>query len=558
MNGILVTEWAWGAIDSPPGFDVYNPVGVAWLASDSNPSLYGPLGSAQPTPPFPASAHAGVVVPHYYDADLKDKIILSTQRINLGNLVSSQTRDVYLWNTYRTTETILDLTGDGLNGIHLKSGPTAPFEIDGFKEAHYEVVVGTVGPPKIAGTYTWTHDTWVLVLYVIGTRVVLFPWPPLRGMLESLEWRSHVLESYDGHDYIQATRSKPRGEYEWNLMVQAGHARRFNAQMRGRHTRPFCVPHWHEARKTEVEIAEGAGTITTDTTFSDYREGGLVVLWTSPTKYEIVEVDTFTDTMITLANPVINPWPVGTTIMPGQVMQAAPTYTVGDYPVDLRSVVVRWESLDDALLASYDWPIQYQGRDVVTGYLLSGDTVGRDFAAPQIKIDYGTGVVLHEYRYHANRAGTPDMRFHFSTREQAWNFRRWLHKVRGKQTPFWISTMTPDIEITQPFGAETTSLTIKNIGYTLLLNAGDTCKHLCFRTTAGVTYCRQIVNATEVDDNEENLILDTPFGFIGGPDSFSTISFLYHVRLDADRIEWVWNAPTESEIILPVRETIEA
>lgn len=479
-------------------------------------------------------------------------------RIDVGNLVSNQTRSIEVFNGYFTTQTLDSVAGTDVAGTSFAA--STPETFAPLQSRFHNLIITTTGTPAFSGFYTLTFDTLGdFLLYVSGKRVVAIPfqhnWDDKAGgnIIERLAYLTSILPSESGIEQAIMWRKFPRRtlEYRFLLASTPTNAARlralWHALMFGWQHRVFAVPVWTDATRLAAQANAGQPTITVPTQFFDYDVGNYVMLWVNEETYEILEIQSVAASTLTCTVNLSNTWPAGrTVVMPARLGIAQPQITGTKQTVDLDTVPMTFELLPQAystnrLVAGAR--VMYRGFDVLmksSGYNDTNDfqitramtrqdaniglfRVNATNPAPLTNLDYGWTCPNHQY---------------------AADLFAWLDTRKGRYTPVWVPTWSHDLEVVQNIAASATSLIINGINYTGLYmpNGAPVAsrRDVMLRLRDGQYFFRRITGATVNTNGTENINLDTAFGQIINTVDIDRVCFLVPSRLEADAVELAW------------------
>lgn len=514
----------------------------------------GALAVRQPVEPL-SIGRKGVLVGCFLDLDLGNKIIVFPSAIDAGNVVETRFYAVSLWNTYAVVKECYAITLTDGEGI-LVNGNAPPYFLGAYKDISYEIEVTANGPPIIAAFVYWMFDNGDAygLLTVSGSRTVVFPYLPMYGFKEALEWKTDIMESFSGLESREAVRALPRQSFEWDIMMPDNS---FNAFLRAWHVRAFALPMWHERRILKQDINIGDTVIYTDTAYSTFERDGAVIVWADALNYEVYQIEDFAGDIITVSKEALKALKAGSLVMPLKYGMSDQRYQQRQWGAMFKPTQLSfgWQMVDAPEITAARQPLQYLGYDVLQ-MPLSMDTAGFDesFTAPQLITDFEYGPVEYDSRFAYNKAGFSKVRFVLQGRANIWAFKQWLFYLCGRYNSFWVPSYRQEIELADNFNADTVNLQIKNIGYARYLKDLPICKYLYFETKGGKRLIRRIVNATAYTDNIEILVIDSSLGFAGRPEAFKYIAYLQLMRLSGDRVEFNWHNPDLAEVELTFEE----
>jgi hypothetical protein len=361
---------------------------------------------------------------------------------------------------------------------------------------------------------------------------MIFPYQAIAPMTEIVEWLTDVIESYDGSESRAMLRNAPRHHYHMSHIIPyGGYAKNLLSYIQAGQV---DIPLWHMA--APISVSAGATVIATDTRYADYQKNAII--WQSPHHCELVEIDSKTDSSLTLADPVVGSY--HGFIAPGRTVKAGNSVSGQDLTGWISELSLNWFCTENYRLTGLELN-KYLGADVVPWPILIG--AEREIVRPMEWIDFGTGVVQTDSRLDYSRFNT-NARIYLDGFGDAWNFRRWLHQLKGRVESFWMPSFAHDV-IVEPFGASDTVLNINNAGLTL-----ETVTHLAFIQESGII-CRTVTDAAVSGDGEV-ITINAALGFAGDMTDFKAISFLHLCRLGGDVVELTWQRPDLVEANFPV------
>src|ERR1041384_6765347 len=139
--------------------------------------------------------YSGYLIPTYADS-LFNHVLVVPERLDLGNVLSTQTRIIEISNLNLVPITWDDISHSLGDGVVFNNLPTLPHEILPFGSFVLSVSISPTGPPTIDGAIQFDFSTTEVVsVPVTGSRLVMFQWKPRTGVVETLEWKTDIIES---------------------------------------------------------------------------------------------------------------------------------------------------------------------------------------------------------------------------------------------------------------------------------------------------------------------------------------------------------------------------
>ncbi len=506
---------------------------------------------------YPVSAApralSGLVTRSYVD-DYYHRVHVIPAVLDIGNLLSVQTRDVSVWNAHFTPQALASIAESGTAGL-TEFGIVAPTTFGALEERTYSVTVTTNGPATIGALYTFAFPDESPTLRVTGRRVVVFGHPPdwTAGLIEGYEFATDVIESYGGIEQRIGLRTAPRRTLEYSFNVASEHERSsLSAALYGWQARVFAVPIWTDAQMLAAPLAAGSMSVSCATDGYEFAPTGLVVLWADYNKHEAIEVASVSATGLTFASPTLAEWPAGTQLLPVRLGRLPARFQASRVAGYFMSQRAEFTFSDHA-----GWPAVDSG-DTYLGYRVHD--LNARFVS-DVSIDYTRAIESIDYRtaqqWVKDRSGymTEIARWRWICGERAdvVAFRSWLAARDGRRVPFWTETLTDDLNVVAIIGASDSSIQVENIGYQRYINGRADRRHIAIRTTSGGVYYRQITGATEISSTVEQLAIDTALGVTIDPSQIDSVRFLRLSRMESDNVEIDWYTPGLAESTAAIR-----
>lgn len=530
------------------GFGVTRPASAAPSVGLMSPLWAGVETDNQPVDENPA-AKSGHLMGMFGKLDFYDRIHVIPGTLALGNLLSSQVRQVEVWNAYRVPVILSSVEEANADGITLTQPSVTPMAYTALRSAFYEVQVALNGSPVIDALYTFTFSSGeVMELPVTGRRVIVWAFSPQNGYTETLEWKTDVLRAKAG-EKRQALRKVPRQSFDHTYWLTPKQYAAARAVSYGWGQRVFGVPVWGEATRLGA-LAAARPSLTFDTQNADYRVGDALLIWQDYDKFEACEITSLTTTEIVLRLPTSGTY-TAAFVMPLRYGRSLNGLNAERDESDIITAEVTFEvSQSVDLSASVSLP-QYKGVDVLTDLMMKVGNYSEKIIREVTVIDNITGAPTQDPRY-----TTPTQSFTVSwdltNRVELWRMRKWLHSRKGKQKSFWLPTKLRDFDVIQDITAGSNSVTINNMSYGLFYGV----RYLSIKTKSGAAYYNKITGSALNEDNTETLFLEDAIVVTVTLVNIEYVCLLHKVRLDADRVELEHNV-NQVTISIPAVEVPE-
>lgn len=477
------------------------------------------------------AALAGHLASAYGD-DLYHRVHIIPASVDLGNLLSSQSKQVLVWNAHLSQTELTTINQSGADGITLVQPQVVPYFMQPLGISTYEVQVDIAGPPTINAAYEFTFNTGEQhTLPVYGKRVVMWSIVPQHGFIENLEWLTDVMRAKAGENR-HALRKSPRQTFEYTYWLDDKQYALTKAIAYGWGERTYGVPVWAEAQFIGT-VAAGATTVNVNTTESDYRIGEVILLWSNYDNYQAYEIDSINAGSVDLRIPTSASLE-GVYAVPVRYGRAKDGIKA-ERDSNKRTVV---DATFD-VTANYDLGAsvgfaQYNSIDVMTDVMYKVASFEEQTWRDVYVVDNQLGVPMFDAKY-STATFKSTVSWECTTRGQLWRLRKWLHSRKGKWKSFWLPTKLNELKVVDDVTPNANSITVEYAGYSLYYGS----RSIMIELKSGIRYFNTVTSGSDNGDGTETLFLQTQFD---GVTSFqaSDVSFtclMHKVRLDVDRIE---------------------
>lgn len=494
----------------------------------------------------PATAAKALAHQWSFADDFYNRIIINPHLNDVGNVTSATTTTFEVFNAYFVKKNLLTLQQLEADGISL-SGTAAPHEFVPLESQIYTVAISLNGPPQISTTFKflWSLPADTVTYELIGQRVVVFPYLSNDSTKETLEWKTQVLQSNNSTEQRIQLRKHPRQSIEAEYPIDQSQMQRAENLLAGWVTSVWGVPAWHEAQQV-ANLSSGASVIVVDTTKSDYRVGGTLLIWENAGKSTTAKIGTITSTQLNLSKPITSdftkPWV--TPLRLGRFAGGQAARKSNGFNASVRAT---FNITDNLALGLGTAPTQYLGEDLYTGDVLKNGEFINDSIIGRVDIvDYG-GIVNSFAPWTANKRRRP-FRIIAQGMTEVRDFKTFLSRRRGKLKPFWMSTNESNM-IVKSVGTITSLITIQDDGY---FTYGQSRNHILIKTKSGTTFARAIIAATDIGSGQSIIQLDSAINIDAS--LILMISFLGLYRLDSDRVELEWGQQYTITATVPLIE----
>lgn len=515
------------------------------ISSRAINSKYAVVANNLPITIEPRNSIVGSKQQSFLD-DYYYRIHLLPGKVDVGNLVSDQFVDVYVWNAYFQTRTLESISQSGTSGISFV-GPTPPSVWGSLQSKLYQLTVTTDGSPDIDAKYlfNWDGTKDDNYLSIVGSRIVSLAFPFEAPATEYLEWKTNIITSNDGTEQRIRIRKSPRQSYSVTYPLQNNDLRSAENKAYGWLTRRWAVPLWSESQQLST-LASGATSIALDTTTTDYRSNSLVYIYESNSVNTTMDINTVISNQLNLKKALpqqyMNPWVMPVRI--GSVKGGIKKNYLG-YQGNLE---INFEFSDNIDLGLGTTPTQFLGEDIYFDEILMGESITDEFVSRIDELDFDTGPFVTYAPWNYNQIRRPFL-YIIQGLSDIWTFRKWLHRRNGRWKPFWIPSFESNFSVVQT-GNLTTSVTVLSDDYKLF---GKDRSHIAIQLFDGTWLTKTVTGITDLGNNQIALAVDVAFTSLTS-DKIKKICFLGLKRLDTDRVEIKWDTNRTIYCTIPMIE----
>jgi hypothetical protein len=329
-------------------------------------------------------------------------------------------------SAFQSTSTV---TGSLTTAIQLNAAPSA-------RSAIYATLKSPYGSPVT------TYD---------AENVAVWPFKPnwSSPMVETLDWLTDVITSFEGDEQRIELRKKPRLIFEYVVQLTGTDSARFHNLTFGAQNKMFVAPFWQQYSELTANVAITDTVLHFVTTNKRFFEGGLAILYNSTGDYEVVSITDITGDQVTIGSGLNRGWSPGTRVYPayiGKVSQVIPFTQVTNNIVNV-SILFQTEPIaSDPFIPSGAASTTFNGYEVVlrksnwdTGFQNSANLA---FA----ELDYQSGGFLN-FSTNDHPKNIYSVKWVIKGEADLLDFRKLLGRLKGRLKPVYLPTWREDFEL---------------------------------------------------------------------------------------------------------------
>ena len=488
----------------------------------------------------------------------EDVHITPRTTIDFGNIITQEQDEFEIYSAYRSGDQTLNLiTNNVAPGVELDS-LTAPNTVEPqtsildatSTDNSAGTGLGTLvtmkvnaladGLPTFDGTIDFDFASGETVwLTLSGSRVVLMPMEYEAPVKETLAFLTDIIAALSGAEQRIALRKQPRQVFEVVYKLTENDRQRMQALLMDWTDNVFGFPLWHEKLRLTAAVSAGATTYQVQGADEvDLRVGGLAVIFTDANTFDVINISALTSTQITAADPSVNAYAVGSTIMPLRTARVLGMVNGARAQNNLETFKIQFEVTDNdtgaltgstAAYSTYNSRVLFDDCNVVSG------DMPEQFTRRIYRIDNKTGKVAQTSTWDRNKRGS-QKGFVLRNRAEILAFRKVMLSLAGRQksfyVPTWIEDLTPKAQLT----VGTDTMDIERIEYERFIQSRHPKAIFRITFTDGTSLVREVQSVTSVDTTTERLTLDTTWPSTRAVSEIERVQFYELVRFDADNV----------------------
>lgn len=475
-----------------------------------------------------------------FSRDFYDRLYIAPRRIDLGNMVGAQVRELAVWNAYRensvTLETVSLANGDGIAA----TGPAAlPLAFLPLQERIWTVTVSDQGAPSIEAALTFTFAGLDgLMVEITGTRLNAWIVPADWGtpVDETLTWLTDLQRALDSSTLRIPCRETPRRTLEFGVIEGRVERRIIEAMIYDWSGRIWALPIWPDVTLMPTAIALGADRVALDTAGLDFSVGSLAMLWADVRTYELLEVAAIAPGEVVFARPTTRAWPLGTRVYPCRTARLSEAPAIRRKNDQVIAARVRFE-IDEPC----EWPAiapttMYLGHPVFETRSDETEDPSATFSRDLVTIDGDVGLI-HVDDFSGQVLGRQSHAWLLHGRAERAAHRSLLYWLQGRTQAVWLPTWADDVELLEAMTSTSELMVVAWAGISRSLRQQAGRRHLRIELTSGEVFHRRVEASTELDSAREQLLLDASLGRAVAPGQVRLVCWMALSLMDSDRIE---------------------
>ncbi|MBT7443378.1 MAG: hypothetical protein HN790_05365 [Methylococcales bacterium] len=498
-----------------------------------------------------------------FSHDWYNHIHVLPNQMALGNLVSEQKRTVEVFNAFDSPQTTTAILKKNTEGISVRDKVTQQpltdkLTLAPFQSNLYQVAIDTSGPPVIDALFQFLFDPEQPRLSITGNRVVVFPfmanWD--KTITQEYQWKTDVLQSYDGTEQRFKLRANPRQQFTFNTLTEGLETNRLDALLWNWQSRVFAVPLWVDAALLSKPVIANQAAIIVNTQHLNYQSEGLVVLINGQ-QVKALEIAQVKNNELELKRVLNEPWPIGTIVCPALLARLPAQQTVSRLTAGITQASWSFESDGNDDVQS-ETPVRinaiYRNHPVLTFQPNRSNPIDQQYLRLTSLLDNGVNTVtIDDHGKQPNIISSVELIL--ENKAQIAEFKEWLKQCAGRHQSFWMPTWQADLHSLELMAKGSRNMIINNIGYAMHYQRQPGKQDVMILLRDGTRIYRHVTGAVISDSNsqKELLTFEKALSQPIQPKDILMLSFLGLCRLESDQVEFEWLTHDIARVGIKVR-----
>lgn len=418
------------------------------------------------------------------------------------------------------------------------------------------------GLSRFDGPVTFGFDLQSVTFDVSGSRVAMLLSDYSMPYSEVLEFLTDIIPGSGGHEQRLALRKNPREEFSCKFELDGLERQRFQAIMFEWQHQRFGLPLRHLGVQMTAASSVGATQFQiSGADDSDFRVGGLALVFDDFFNFDIVEVQAITDTLLTIVGTAVFGYSVKTLVMPVRIVRMKGQIRTSATKVNaMETFRCVFATLDnDTGVPAADstaWNSNtYNGKVLLDDCnVLRGISIRTELQKDVKVLDNETGIVSTSSAWSTNKRNSTKG-FFMQSRADVKSLKAFLRAMYGKQISFWLPTFLPDLTLGDDISISTDKMHIENIDYTRFIQSRGS--KIVFKITFDddTSLVRVIQSSADhsSDVTLETLTLNTTWPANRTVAEVVKIEFYELVRFNTDRFTINYSRDGVAKMMAPVK-----
>jgi hypothetical protein len=490
-----------------------------------------------------------------FSADWYHRIHIRPQHIDMGNIASTQTVPLLVWNAWFQPRTLEEITGLA-EGIELTGQPDPPQTYPALGEKTYHLSVTPEGQTVLDIRIVFQFDSETPGVRVTANRIVTWGFPPnwSDSIIERLTWATDIMESESRVEQRRALRPAPRREFEAEFLV-AGRARQFlDLALFSWGARVWVIPVWPEVQRLQYGAWAGETALACQTGDLEFHPGGLALLTHGdPMNTEVMEIAEVDNGELTFRRGIDRDWPPGAYLYPARTARLIGEPSMRRETGNLTTFEAAFAVLEPSDVTPAPPEAAYRGRPLLDTRPDETETLTHEYARLLETLDSGLAAAAQVTDVGERALPVLAWRAFAANRRERAEMRALLYWLAGRHAALWVPAHADDLTVVDTIAANSTAIDVAWCGVTRFAQARNGRRDIRIELRGGGIFYRRITAAAEISAGIERLSIDAALGIAAAPADIIRVSWLSLMRGSSDTLEIEHitdsNGPARVEII---------
>lgn len=354
---------------------------------------------------------------------------------------------------------------------------------------------------------------------------------------EGLAWATSVnVASATGVSEHVSYQLGPQRSFGFEVAAARRGDRQLADALLAGHRGAWLLPIFPDVQRLAAAVGAGDGSIACRTDGFDFVAGGRALLWSSPTRWELLRINAIGPAGLTLVGTAAGSWPVGTRLYPvrrARIQDGSEERLLTDRASRRKLAFDIDEPCDWPALASLP---MYLTHPVLEARPDKSEAPTASYARLRQGSNYpGSLPFAYDLADQALRAQSTAWKLVGRARH-TWH-RSLLYLLAGRATPVWLPSFAADLTPVAAIAGGSTALSVEWAGYTQLGKGRHNRRDLRIELADGTVHYRRVTDAVEAGATE-TLTLSAALGAAAiAPAQIRQVSFMALATLAGDAVE---------------------
>lgn len=484
--------------------------------------------------------------------DFYERIHITPNRIDLGTVANTVSRDISVWNAYTTQDaTLADVSVFNGSGISV-TGDALPFVFAPLQERLWTVTVTPNGPPEINAEllFDFTGVTDPLPVVITGNRAVVLPITPEIPVKETWKWLTDVQVTYGGVEQRIGLRKVPRRSMSTQMAFETEAEAREQYRILLSALGRLFIPYFQYSSIIAADANAGDSVLVFDTAKVDLRDEDYVLI-IGKNFARLVQLDAIGSNSATTQSPLSADIPKGSRVV-SIFASILPNNLTLQRPAVNNRATMSLSSTATYPRATHQRPGSTATLNSLAGFPilerrpLANDDLEYEFDTGQENLDAETGLfdvstnwdftkVESQFQFKVRRLGV-DMCSGLTGSQEMDYWRLFTDEMKGSLNNFLLSTYRPDQILAADVGLGSNSMIFVGPSYADNFWPAIPYHFLAITTEAGVHYA-QVTGANKNIDGDSSISFTPALPSSPGWNNIVQVSYLLKQRIVDDTVE---------------------